>query len=308
MLKVNVLVLNYNGKDLLEECLPSVIEAKRRSAHSCRVTVIDNNSSDNSPAFVRENFKDAELVELKDNKVLCSYNDVVKSLDDEIVILLNNDIKVSGGFVDAMVSGFMKGDGVFFVASNGDRSVCAIRWGLITADITYRGCEERMGQEGYAFSAGIAAFDRKKFLELGGYDDMYLPGRYEDVDLCFRGWKRGWKGLYAPAALKEHLGGRSFARSYSWQRTQAIVFRNGILFMAKNVSDLGLLANFIFSLILRLGYFTVSGKWFLIVGFFEAVKRLPVAIRKRKSAQKNAVLKDRDILDLLNGKVTTEKS
>ena len=59
--KVNISILNYNGKELLGKYLPSVVEASRRSRHDCRVSVIDNRSTDGSVAFVREYFAGVDL-------------------------------------------------------------------------------------------------------------------------------------------------------------------------------------------------------------------------------------------------------
>ncbi len=71
---VNIIILNYNGKDLLAECLPSIIEASHVSRYSCKVTVIDNVSIDGSVEFVRAEFSDVDVFEAKEYLVLCSYN------------------------------------------------------------------------------------------------------------------------------------------------------------------------------------------------------------------------------------------
>ena len=62
---------------------------------------------------------------------------------------------------------------------------------------------------------GSSAFDRRKFLELGGFDHLYRPFYYEDTDLGFMAWKRGWKVLYEPGSIvfHEHRGtiGKKFS-------------------------------------------------------------------------------------------------
>jgi hypothetical protein len=54
---------------------------------------------------------------------------------------------------------------------------------------------------------GATAWDRKRFLMLGGFDSLYFPGYWEDVDLSWRGWKRGWRCLYEPRSVVYHAGG-----------------------------------------------------------------------------------------------------
>ena len=112
---INIIILNYNGRDLLAECLPSVVEASDTSKYSCKVTVIDNVSTDDSVSFLRSNFPDVDVVRAKENRVLCSYNDVLRSIKDDITILLNNDLKVRNDFVDPLIEPFREED--VFLAS-----------------------------------------------------------------------------------------------------------------------------------------------------------------------------------------------
>ena len=69
---INIIILNYNGRDLLAECLPSIVEASHTSKYSCKVTVIDNVSTDDSVSFLKSNFPDVDVVGAKENRVLCS--------------------------------------------------------------------------------------------------------------------------------------------------------------------------------------------------------------------------------------------
>lgn len=295
-LKVNLVVLNFNGKDLLRRFLPSVAREAQASRHDCRVTVIDNRSSDGSVEWLKSESPGVYLVQAPENKVLCSYNDVVRELSDDVVILLNNDMELLPGFVDPLVEPFLNDPNVFFAATHGDRSRPSWRWGILSADISYSGYESLVEKPGYSFSAGVAAFDRKKFLELGGYDERYLPGRYEDVDLCYRGWRRGWKGVYVFQSRKEHVGGASFHRAFSGRRTQALVFRNAVLFMVKNVADHFYFFRFLALLPLVLAASLLRGRWFMIGGFLEACERFPAAWAARRRAGRCSAKTDRDVL------------
>jgi len=240
-MKCSVIVLNYNGKELLEEYLPSVVEAAGKSRHDCRVIVLDNASGDDSVPFLKKHFPALQVWIAPQNKVLCSYNSLVEELEDDVVLLLNNDIRLEKGHVDPLLAVFEREKDVFFAASHGNRSIARFHWGVLSPEVGYEGREKLMEERGYSLSAGVAVFDRKKFLELGGYDELYLPGRYEDVDLCYRGWKRGWKGYYEPASRQEHykndIGGASFSKAFDHAATQAMVFRNSLLFTVKNMTD-----------------------------------------------------------------------
>ncbi len=298
-----IVVLNYNGKDLLQRFLPSLIKSANTSRFPCKVTVLDNRSSDDSVAYIQEHFPEVSIIISAENKVLCSYNDAVRQMDEDIVILINNDMGTTGAeetFVDPLLEVFLEKPDAFFVATHGDCSIASERWGIIGADITYPVVDAVVENPGYAFSAGGAAFDRKKFIELGGYDEIYLPGLYEDVDLCYRAWKMGWKGYYQPASKKSHIGSASMSKRFTQRQLQALAFRNGILFMAKNISDPILLIQFVFLLGVRLVGAVCLNRWFFIQGFTESLQKLPQALKSRKDSIKKVTCSDRELLRIIN--------
>ncbi len=302
---VNIIVLNYNGKDLLAECLPSIVEASHVSRYSCKVTVIDNVSIDDSVEFVRANFSDVEVVEAKENLVLCSYNDALRSTKDDIVILLNNDIKVKNDFVDPLIELFKQED-VFLVSPKsyffdgryeGGKSYAFMRYGIFGTDHYFKEDCEQADEESYTFASGYGAFDREKFLELGGYDDLYLPGRLEDADLCFRAWKRGYKCYYQPESVVYHKGAESFNDNFGVSGTLVITFRNVFLFMWKNISSPLFLIEHIVLLLPRLIFACLRGQTEFVYGFLKAIPLLPRALKKRNID--NRLLKDRDIFKIV---------
>jgi GT2 family glycosyltransferase/SAM-dependent methyltransferase len=301
MLTCRIIVLNYNGKTLLEEFMPSVLASAKASKYPCRVTVLDNCSADGSDLLVREKFPEADLLTSKANKVLCSYNDAVAGYKEDVMILLNNDIRTEAGFVDPLVKVFEDHEDAFFAATHGDCPIAKFRWGVLAAEIEYAGYERVIERPGFSFSAGIAAFHRGRFLELGGYDELYLPGRYEDVDLCYRGWRSGWKGYYVPASKKFHQGGASFEKAFTSSQTQSMVFRNGILFTLKNISDPVYLTRFLIGTLLRLVFSCLTGRWHMLRGFKEAVERAPSALSRRRLLKADHPLKDSQILKIVNG-------
>lgn len=296
-----ILVLNYNGISLLEKFLPSVIEAAAESRYDCKVTVLDNASQDGSASYVRERFPGVDVYEAAENKVLCSYNQALLDCAEDIAILLNNDIQPEKGFVDPLIEPFLKESDVFFTATHGDCPTACWRWGILSAELDDQGYTDRIKKPGVSFSAGIAAFDRDKFNLLGGYDELYLPGRYEDVDLCFRGWKKGWRGIYVPASRKYHVGGASFEKAFTPKETQAMVFRNGILFMIKNITNFFFMARFVIGTLVKVLASIILFRWQFVFGFWGALRRFPQALEARKKAKLHFQISDREVLNLVNG-------
>ncbi|MFZ5803164.1 MAG: glycosyltransferase family 2 protein [Candidatus Omnitrophota bacterium] len=300
--KAHIIVLNYEGRDLLAKYLPSIVEAVQASSHPCRVTVLDNCSTDGSLEFVRKNFPTVLTYRPSENRVLCSFNELASQIDDDIVILLNNDLKVEPGFVDPLVKIFEDHEDALFASAYSDRAMAKLHWGILAADIHFRGCASILDKPSYTVNTGMGAFHRKRFLALGGYDPLFLPGRYEDLDLCFRGWQQGWKGYYVPQSKVHHEGGTSFNKFYSEKENEKLVFRNSLFFMLKNISSPLLLLNFYGGLLCRLAFYTLTGKFHLWSAFTEAfAKRSRIDAAKRILPAKK--MKDRTILRTINDSI-----
>lgn len=300
-MKVHLLVLNYNGKDLLERFLPSVVKAAQESVNECGVIVVDNMSVDGSPDYVKEKFPSIEVFSARENKVLCSFNEVLKTLDSEVVILLNNDIEVKEDFIDYLAEHFRDKD-VFYVAPrllnfdgtyNGGRSYLRFKLGILKNDVD----KKNALLPGTTHSIATGAFRREEFLQLGGFSDLYLPGIWEDVDICYKGLRKGRKGLYEPRSIIWHAESTTFNRVYGIRRKTIIAHRNMFLFFWVNIRDPKLIMVHLFFLPALILYSIFTGKPELAEGFFRALPKLPEAASRRRSFKKEArLLKDRDII------------
>ncbi len=242
---VHLLILNYNGRRLLAECLPSVLRAAEGSRYRCEVTVIDNDSTDDSLPWLAEHFPAVRVVH-RPNRGLCSLNDVVPGLAGPVAILLNNDVKLDPHCVDPLIGPLLQKSSCFMTAPlcrrfdgrtyEGLRTAVRWRWGLVQATALYPGHEATIGRPGLTASAGAAlAVDCRKFTELGGFDPLYLPGRLEDLDFAFRGYQAGYHARYVPAAVVYHRGMASFGPAFGRVGCDRLALRNTLLFQWKNL-------------------------------------------------------------------------
>jgi len=311
--KVDILILNHNGRELLEECLPSICKASAASIYRPKILVVDNVSSDGSHEFIEKNYPDICFKKMKENKVLSSFNEVAQESDADIIILLNNDIKVDENFIDPLVSVFAK-DQKSFMASfktyNFDKTgldciwfVPRFRHGVFTAISAHKVGKEDKPGICYTFQSGMAAFNRKKFLEVGGFDDIYLPGRIEDSDLHFRAWKRGYRCYYQPESIVYHKASVSFKKVFNEKEMLALSHRNVFVFTWKNIRDPFLLFKHFVFLIPRFAYAIITFKTEIITGFFRALSMLSQVLRKRKEAKKHNFISDTKLFKLFDGKV-----
>jgi GT2 family glycosyltransferase len=113
----SIVVLNWNGRALLEECLPSVIEAVRYDGNDHEILVVDNGSTDDSVNFIRDNFPEVKLVCLDKNYQFIGGNNLgIKEAKNDILVFLNNDMKVKKDFLRPLLDGFHD-ETVFAVSS-----------------------------------------------------------------------------------------------------------------------------------------------------------------------------------------------
>lgn len=306
-LSCRIIVLNYNGRAVLERCLPSIVEAARASRCHARVTVLDNCSSDDGRAYVETNFVSVEWVDAPSNRIFCSYNALVQSMAEDVALLLNNDIRVEPGFVDPLVDALAADPAVFFAsprtlnfesgAYEGGRSKWEFRRGLPWGTSIFPGHEARVNEPGPTMQTGFGAFRRTMFVELGGFDDLYLPGTVEDADLCFRAHRRGWTGRYCPDSTVWHMGQVSFKKAFGMSGIQRMNRRNLYLFTWKNLRDSALWVEHVLWFPVRLAADLMRGRFGMAAAFIDALGRLPQALERRRAAHGPAVRTDRQIFE-----------
>jgi len=247
---VPLLVLNYNGRHLLSECLPSLLRAADASCHECQVTVVDNDSTDDSLAMLASRFPSVHVLR-QPNRGLCSYNAVLAELASPVAILLNNDVKLREDCIEPLIAPLVdrsveRRSSCFMTAPlcwrfdghtyEGLKTAVRWRWGLVQATSLFAGHEPCIHVPGETASAGaVLAVDRLKFLELGGFDPAFLPGRLEDLDFCFRGFQAGYHARYVPQAVAFHRGTATFEEEFGRTGCELLALRNTLLFQWKNL-------------------------------------------------------------------------
>jgi len=305
-LKAEVFALNYNGEALLRECLPSIVEAAHRSKAPCSVTVIDNESRDGSVEMLKREFPSVKI-RLSKNRVLCSFNEAVRESDADIVLLLNNDLKVDPNypnFVDPLMDVFRDHRDAFLAAPQawtfdgksyeGSLTKMNFKRGTLWVKSRFPGYLDKVNTPGVTMQAGFGAYHRQIFLALGGFDDLYLPGMVEDADLCFRAWKTGRACYYVPQSRVRHMGQATFKKYFGKRRLSAINHRNYHLFMWKNITEPRLWREYLLWYFIRPFYFLLQGRPEFLWGTLWAFGRLGAALKKRR-AMKDAPRRRSDL-------------
>lgn len=301
----SVVIPNWNGRDLLEKYLPSVAEALAGDPEN-ELIVVDNGSSDGSAQFVQANFPGVKLMALDRNLGFGGgSNTGVRAAKNDIVVLLNSDMRVERGFLEPLIAGFT------------DERVFAVSCQILFTDPARRreetGLTQGWWEEGtlrvghrvddeirslypcFYGGGGSCAFDRRKYLELGGFDPLFEPFYLEDADLGYRAWKRGWKVLYQPESVVYHEHRGTIGRHFRPARIQAVLEKNFILFTWKNIHEwrkLGAHFFFTYAGALVSVIFGESPRRASMTGLTRAFLQLPGALRSRWTARALATVTD----------------
>ena len=252
MNKTAIIILNWNGLDYLKMFLGTVVK------HSCDsntiVCVADNGSSDGSAEWIAGNFKDIKLIRFNKNHGFAEgYNLAINQLDAKYFVLLNSDIEVTLGWLQPLVS---------YMDINPDVASCqpkilsynrkdhfeyAGAAGSFIDKYGYPFCrgrifdyvEKDIGQYDSEidvfWSSGACMIVRKEAWEkCGGFDAGFFA-HMEEIDLCWRFNKAGYRVSFIPGSVVYHVGGGSLP--YDSPFKTYLNFRNSLFLLYKNLPD-----------------------------------------------------------------------
>jgi GT2 family glycosyltransferase len=240
----SVIVVNFNGQHFLEECL-TALERQTLPRHRYEVLLIDNGSTDGSVDFVRVRFPGVRVIPLNHNAGFTGANNVgFRMARGRWIVLLNNDTRVSDSWLESLLAAAREPD-IGGVASRivfksdpnvlNSTGLAFLRDGRgADRDIHRPAATTRPTADDVFGGCGASLLLRRELIEdIGGFDpDLFMY--YEDLDLAWRARLRGWRFVYAPGAVVEHVcGGSSSGQSPFVQRQ---VERNRALVNLRNAS------------------------------------------------------------------------
>lgn len=285
-MNVSITIPNYNGETLLKKNLPKVIAAaeyyKKQTIHDIEIIVVDDCSDNQSVLVIKQLFP--EVIVLQNEKNLgfaLTVNKGVKKANGEIVVLLNSDVAPEKDFLMPLMHHFE--DKKVFAVGCMDKSIEGSKIVLRGRGIGYWHKGFLMHKRGEVdktdtlwVNGGSGAFRKSLWEKLGGFDPLYKPFYWEDIDLSYRALKSGYKLIFEPKSIviHEHEKG-AIKQQYSPTEIKKIAYRNQFLFVWKNVTDVSLQFSHFFWLPYHFMKAIFSSDSAFFAGFFAAIIRFP---------------------------------
>ncbi len=308
-LKTAIVILNWNGRQLLEEFLPSIIN---HNSNGAIVYVADNASSDDSIRFVTKNFPTVKIIINKENGGYAKgYNDALQHIEADLYCLINSDIQVTKNWLIPILSVFKNEENTAIVqpklldykdktkfeyAGAGGGFVDFLGYPYCRGRI-FNSLEEDKGQyddtKEIFWASGACFFIRSEvFHKLHGFDEDYFAHQ-EEIDLCWRTQNEGYNIKYVGTSTVFHVGGATLQESNPHKTY--LNFRNSLFTIVKNVPKQYLLQTVFARLVLDgiAGLkFTLELRpihtWSILKAHISFYKNLFKFIKKRRKLQRKS--------------------
>jgi len=207
---VSIIIINYNGKSYLEKCLESI---KKIKYDNLEIIVVDNNSTDGTMEFLAQNYPSIITLKLDKNYGFAKPNNVAaKIAKGDFLLFLNNDTEVTPNFLTELVQVLVGNDQIGICQSlllkpNGE--IDSSGDFIDTIGVVYNSKEPIDKIREISSARGASMIIRKElFLDLGGFDEQFFVS-FEDVDLGWRTWIKGYKVVINPKSVVYHHGGKT---------------------------------------------------------------------------------------------------
>ncbi len=316
--KISIVILNWNGRKMLEQFLPSVMQY---SSHVAHVVVADNASTDDSATFLRTNYPQINLIQNDKNYGFAEgYNKALAHVDADYYVILNSDVEVTPNWIEPVVE-LMENDEKIAICQpkllshiNRDNFEYAGGAGGFIDRFGYPFCRGRMfstlekdlGQyddiREVFWASGAAMFVKAPiFHQLGGFDGNFFA-HMEEIDFCWRAKNHGYKVMYCPSSKIFHVGGGTLPPSSPFKTF--LNFRNNFALLYKNLRRHSLA--YVFPTRIVLDYvaalrFLTEGKpkefWAVVKAHLAFYRMVPNLTKKRRR------MEHRKVSDIYRGSV-----
>ncbi|MFH1280918.1 MAG: glycosyltransferase family 2 protein [Candidatus Beckwithbacteria bacterium] len=278
MKSVSFVIPNYKKTPLIKH-LSQVLKACPLGSE---IIVVDDCSPDDTTTYLKKHFPQVKVIKNKVNQRFAqSCNIGIKATKNNLVVLINSDVAPKSDFLNHLVKHFTDPK-VFAVGCleiqtvNGKKEIsgrnkCQFKRGLVIhskAKIT----NLKKSTKNCWASGGSMMLDKNKFLKLGGFDLLYKPAYWEDIDLSWMAREKyGYKIIFEPRSQVFHNHETTNLTVFGKREMEIISARNQLLFTWKNIRGLKLLQHFLW-LPYHLVFTNLRSRGVFLNAFFKAIK------------------------------------
>jgi GT2 family glycosyltransferase len=308
---ISIVVPCCNSEEYIRDCLGSIKVSLKKSEHEAEIIVVDDASKDKTVAIIQSEYKEVNLLQnARQEGFSHSCNRGARVAHGRILMFFNNDVVLEPDCIGKLAQHFLEKSEsslpLFAVAAKveelradlpdqnrilpvwRDGGIGALHVNVDHAMDTVFAC------------GGAVAFDHALYLRLHGYDEIFNPGYWEDIDLCFQSVRVGWRNSYEPAAVVRHQAMPSMTRLLGCDLLAQINERNRLYFNWLNLEGRGwwwrhaLSLPFVYLADFFMGRGTARPR-----GFLRALPRLTKVMAHKRRRQQEAPEKERDLKTLI---------
>ena len=294
---VSIVIPNYNGLEVLKKHLPAVLKCMRKDDE---LIVVDDASKDDSAVFLKSTYPQVKVIEHTLNKRFGqTCNDGIAEAKNELVLLLNNDVAPDPELLKHLLPHFddpkIAAVGCCEHNSAGvlsGKSIASFTRGMFIHD---RATKQTSGYTMWS-TAGSMMVRKAIWEQLGGMDHAFRPAYFEDIDLGYRMWKAGFLVRFEAKAKVFHDHETTNITAFGNEHIQVMSYKNGFIFMWKNVTDFSVFLQHICWLPYHLIIGGIRSHGLLILGFFQAILQMGEVFISRAKITKMTVLRDAQVI------------
>lgn len=244
---VTTVIPTRNGRELLEQHLPSVVTQETAFPHE--LVIVDNGSDDGTAEWLAERYPEARvIVSAEPLSFSRAVNRGIDAARYARVCLLNNDMLLEPGFFTALWRAFDEVPDLFCATAQihfppgarREETGKAVMASSSPDDFPVRCDEPLPGEDGtwvlYG-SGGCSLYDTAKLRALGNLDEAYVPAYVEDMDIGWRAWQQGWPTVYVAGAVVEHRHRATTSRYYTQEELDRVLEVNYLRFLVRAVDS-----------------------------------------------------------------------
>jgi GT2 family glycosyltransferase len=270
---ISVVIPNYNGIKLLPVVLPCLIAALDNTGEVYEIIISDDCSTDESVNYIKESYPRIIVLECTKNEGFSpTINKGIFAAKHDYLLLLNSDVKLTPTYFENLFRYFEKEDtfGVMgrIVGWDDDKIQDAAKFPRLqglkikTAGNYYLNNPQKNDWVYSTYLSGANAFlDRKKVVQIGGFDELFAPFYVEDFELSLRAWRLGWKCYYDHFSVCQHQVSISIKSKNKKYFINKIYYRNKMFLQYIHLQGLQVYKWFL-QLIPETLFYVITGRFY----------------------------------------------